>query len=130
MKNLEIYILTVAIVASGHASICSAMNESDEYNSQTPSYKVRALYDTAHNANERGTPSYQDIDVQDQNGNTRLHHAIVGGKLRAVVVLLNGGANKTLPNNEGVTALDLLLRKSPINSTDGKFLTRKSSLIE
>lgn len=48
-----------------------------------------------------------DIDAQDEDGNTALHIAAGNINSRAIKALLEAGADPTLTNNDGLTALDI-----------------------
>ncbi|MGC0371932.1 MAG: hypothetical protein DGJ47_000633, partial [Rickettsiaceae bacterium] len=49
----------------------------------------------------------QKINVQDKDGNSKLHHAVILGRLQKVKSLLDLGIDDSLRNNNGKTALDL-----------------------
>ena len=47
------------------------------------------------------------LDFQDENGNTALHLALININYRAARILVEAGADPTLPNNYDLTALDI-----------------------
>ena len=44
------------------------------------------------------------LNLQDLEGNTALHHAVIENKARIAYVLLIHGAKKNIKNNKGLTA--------------------------
>ncbi|MGC8479672.1 MAG: ankyrin repeat domain-containing protein [Candidatus Micrarchaeia archaeon] len=50
-----------------------------------------------------------DVDLVDNNGNTALMHAVLNGRSRDVILLLNFGANKDILNDEHIDAYRLAL---------------------
>jgi ankyrin repeat protein/ribosomal protein S13 len=48
-----------------------------------------------------------DLNAQDNRGNTALHHAAEGGYANAVILLLNNGARSTIRNDNRLTAYDI-----------------------
>jgi len=48
-----------------------------------------------------------DLNAQDNRGNTALHHAAEGGYANAVILLLNNGASSTIRNDDRLTAYDI-----------------------
>ena len=52
------------------------------------------------------------IDLQDDNGQTALHHAYLLADECSIDVLLRFGANESIPNNKGLTPRDMLEQPS------------------
>lgn len=52
----------------------------------------------------------ENINVQDENGNTFLHECLITNCLRLIPGCLRDGANVNIPNKEGDTALILAAR--------------------
>lgn len=51
------------------------------------------------------------LDEQDEDGNTALHHAVMGGHPEIVHYLLKKGANREIRNNQGKTAEEWLQQR-------------------
>ena len=57
-------------------------------------------------------PRYQDLNLQDNNGNTYLHFAIGALNISIIRRLLIEGADKNLQNNQGLTPIDQAITSS------------------
>jgi len=55
----------------------------------------------------RDDGSFEELDSQDQSGFAPLHYAVIGGSAEIVATLLQKGANRSLKDSVGKTALYL-----------------------
>ena len=57
-----------------------------------------------------GVALSQDINAQDQKGNTQLHQAVQSGNIAMVTISLVNGADVTIRNNDGETPIEMAIR--------------------
>lgn len=97
MCNMNLPLEIPMKVISEYPGLHELVNQSnDQFSDSDLTYMCQYIYIRDLNPN-----------APDENGNIPLHIAIVNINYKAVRVLMESGADPTLPNNDGLTPLDI-----------------------
>lgn len=59
-----------------------------------------------------------DVDTPDLQGNTPLHHAVLGGRWTMIYLLMQRGANPSVVNSDGLTPIQLVDKLDDLNEIE------------